>query len=80
MTVAGTEKKAMMIRYDLWPVLLQPCATNRLRLESGTAPPIADMFAGADIVFAVWPDAGILNYIMIKGRGVLLGKPSTRAR
>ena len=39
--------------------------------ESGTAPPIADMFASTDIVFAVWPDAGILNYIMIKGRGVL---------
>ena len=63
----------MMIRSfaDLHPLLRRQYATNKELIESGTAPPIADMFADADIVFAVWPDAGILNYIMIKGRGVL---------
>ena len=61
----------MMIRSfdDLHPLLRRQYARNKEQLESGTAPPIADMFSDTDIVFAVWPDAGILNYIMIKGRG-----------
>jgi hypothetical protein len=65
----------MMIRSlsDLHPLLRRQYARNKERLESGTAPPIADMFADTDIVFAVWPDsdAGIFNYCTIKGRGLM---------
>ena len=73
-TSTERQEAVMMIRSfaDLHPLLRRQYARNKERIEGGTAPPIADMFADTDIVFAVWPsDAGILHYIMIKGRGVL---------
>ena len=66
----------MMIRSfaDLHPLLRQQYATNKELIESGIAPPIADMFADTDIVFAVWPDSDagmIFHYCTIQGRGLL---------
>jgi hypothetical protein len=49
---------------DLYPVLAAQYALNRARIDRGDAPPIADLFSSADVVFAIWP--GTTNQMRVR--------------